>query len=246
MNCNASAEWRAATQANTAQSANAPISPFGVQETGWAVYAPLIGREISSACAGTTPAFAAAVSRWQAGHAVAANGIVDGPTLKALGAVWLLRRPFVRASRSGCPAAATALAPATQAESYGGKAILARPAALEAYRRMIAAARTASIAPPLLQIASAYRGPDEEAARCAGGGCGDARKAHCSAHRTGLAFDFDLGAAPGSDPFSTDDVNRLYQSRTIAYRWLVANADRFGFLPYPFEPWHWEWTGEPV
>ena len=33
-------------------------------------------------------------------------------------------------------------------------------------------------------------------------------------------------------------------SRTPAYRWLVANADRFGFVPYPFEPWHWEWTGE--
>ena len=30
-----------------------------------------------------------------------------------------------------------------------------------------------------------------------------------------------------------------------AYRWLVANADRFGFVNYPFEPWHWEWTGEP-
>jgi zinc D-Ala-D-Ala carboxypeptidase len=20
---------------------------------------------------------------------------------------------------------------------------------------------------------------------------------------------------------------------------------RFGFVNYPFEPWHWEWTGEP-
>ena len=35
-----------------------------------------------------------------------------------------------------------------------------------------------------------------------------------------------------------------FMSRTPAYRWLVANADRFGFVHYPFEPWHWEWTGE--
>jgi LAS superfamily LD-carboxypeptidase LdcB len=55
-----------------------------------------------------------------------------------------------------------------------------------------------------------------------------------------------VGAAPGGRPESTDDANRLFQSRTATYRWLVANAGRFGFVPYPFEPWHWEWTGEPI
>jgi LAS superfamily LD-carboxypeptidase LdcB len=57
--------------------------------------------------------------------------------------------------------------------------------------------------------------------------------------------DIDLGAAPGSRIDSSDDANRLYLSRTPVYRWLVRNADRFGFVNYPFEPWHWEWTGEP-
>ena len=52
--------------------------------------------------------------------------------------------------------------------------------------------------------------------------------------------------APGYPPESSDDANRLYESRTPAYLWLVANAGRFGFVSYPFEPWHWEWTGEPV
>jgi LAS superfamily LD-carboxypeptidase LdcB len=33
-------------------------------------------------------------------------------------------------------------------------------------------------------------------------------------------------------------------ARSLEYRWLVANADRFGFLPYAYEPWHWEWAGE--
>ena len=60
-------------------------------------------------------------------------------------------------------------------------------------------------------------------------------------------MDFYLGAAPGDRPDSADDVNRLYLSHSrAAYRWMVGNAWRFGFVPYPFEPWHWEWTGEPI
>jgi LAS superfamily LD-carboxypeptidase LdcB len=57
-------------------------------------------------------------------------------------------------------------------------------------------------------------------------------------------MDLDLGAASGFGPDSTDDANRLFISRGAAYRWMVANAGRFGFVNYPFEPWHWEWTGE--
>jgi LAS superfamily LD-carboxypeptidase LdcB len=33
-------------------------------------------------------------------------------------------------------------------------------------------------------------------------------------------------------------------AQTAEYRWLVANAANYGFLPYSYEPWHWEWTGE--
>jgi LAS superfamily LD-carboxypeptidase LdcB len=52
--------------------------------------------------------------------------------------------------------------------------------------------------------------------------------------------------APGGDPASTAGFNRLAQSRTPAYRWMIRNAGRFGFINYAYEPWHWEWTGEPV
>jgi LAS superfamily LD-carboxypeptidase LdcB len=45
---------------------------------------------------------------------------------------------------------------------------------------------------------------------------------------------------------STADANRLAMSKTPAYRWLVLNAPRYGFLNYAFEPWHWEWVGEPA
>ena len=27
---------------------------------------------------------------------------------------------------------------------------------------------------------------------------------------------------------------------------LVKNAARFGFVNYVFEPWHWEWVGDPA
>jgi D-alanyl-D-alanine carboxypeptidase len=57
-------------------------------------------------------------------------------------------------------------------------------------------------------------------------------------------MDLYVGQAPGYGPDSSADLNRRYMSRTPAYRWLVGNAARFGFAPYPFEPWHWEWTGE--
>jgi hypothetical protein len=39
---------------------------------------------------------------------------------------------------------------------------------------------------------------------------------------------------------SSANVGRL---RTLpAYKWLAANAERFGFYPYTREPWHWEYN----
>jgi LAS superfamily LD-carboxypeptidase LdcB len=94
---------------------------------------------------------------------------------------------------------------------------------------------------------SAFRDPAQDTARCASqNNCQGIVRARCSAHRTGLAMDIYLGTAPGFKPSSTDDANRLFISRGPAYRWLAANAGRFGFVNYPFEPWHWEWTGEPI
>ena len=66
-----------------------------------------------------------------------------------------------------------------------------------------------------------------------------------SAHRTGLALDLVLDTAPGDRVDDSSDPNRLAMERGYAYRWLLANAARYGFVNYAFEPWHWEWTGEP-
>jgi zinc D-Ala-D-Ala carboxypeptidase len=47
----------------------------------------------------------------------------------------------------------------------------------------------------------------------------------------------------GGEPVKTEDANRLIQVQTPAYKWLVKNAHRFGFYPYFYEPWHWEFVG---
>ena len=163
-----------------------------------------------------------------------------------------MRRPFVRLSAQRiCPAppAEGAQAQAAPTEGYAGKPIQLRPDALAAWRRMAAVARADDPAiaadPRNLTIFSGFRSPADDDARCAReGNCNGVVRATCSAHRTGLAMDLYVGQAPGFGPDSSADANRLFMSRTPAYRWLVANADRFGFVPYPFEPWHWEWTGE--
>jgi D-alanyl-D-alanine carboxypeptidase len=63
-----------------------------------------------------------------------------------------------------------------------------------------------------------------------------------SEHHTGRAIDV---ASPGSRPLTEEF------EQSGAFRWLTANAARFGFtLSYPrdnpagfaFEPWHWAWN----
>lgn len=228
-----------------------PWAPFGRAELGWSAYEPLIANEIGVACPAGSPGFAAALAVWQKTHRLPATGVLNQPTFIEMKQVWQQRRPFVLASRIACPPApdAAALSRAEPGESYGGKTILLRTAALAAYRRMVAAARkelpVLTADPHLLTIFSGYRSPDYDAARCfRDQNCQGVVRAACSAHRTGYAMDLYLGAAPGFGPDSSADANRLYLSRTAAYRWLVDNASRFGFVNYAFEPWHWEWTGE--
>jgi hypothetical protein len=230
---------------------NAGWSVFGRAETGWAVYEPLVAQEIGSACPADSAGFARTLASWQAGRALHADGVMDEATLNALRLLWLSRRPFVAESEhGGCPAPppAGALVFARPDEAYGSKPIQLLPQALAAWRTMVATARleVPAVAADrrLLTIVSGYRDPAADVARCAiGEACGVITRALCSAHRTGLAMDLYLGSAPGYDPTSSDDSNRLYQSRTPPYRWLVANASRFGFVNYPFEPWHWEYVG---
>jgi D-alanyl-D-alanine carboxypeptidase len=229
------------------------FAPFRRPELGWAIYEPLVAHEIGAKSGAATLAFAGHLAVWQAARRLPPTGVMDEASFDTMVAAWQERRPFVAASRRGCPLppseSSLALVPASQ--SYGGKTMLLRPAALAAYGRMLAAARAESPGlrddPRLMTLFSAYRDVASDAARCArDGNCQGIVRAACSSHLTGLTIDLYLGAAPGYSPDSSDDVNRLYISRGPAYRWIVNNASRFGFTPYAFEPWHWEWIGEPV
>jgi len=249
--CGPAPHFVSAAHENSATLRTAAWSVFGRPETGWEVYAPLAAHEIGVDCPGDAEGFAAALAAWQGDHRLSASGIMNEATLRALDRTWQGRRPFVVANAHGfCPAAPALLANARIDEGYGGKQIQLRAGALDAYRRMVAAARAEepvlAADRRMLTIFSGYRDPAADAARCARElNCNAVVRATCSAHRTGLAMDLFLGAAPGYPPDSSADPNRLYQSRSNAYLWMVAHARQFGFVNYPFEPWHWEWTGEP-
>ena len=237
----------AASTTNARSVSTLAFNPFGRAERGWEIYIPLIQKEIGAACPASSSGFAAALSRWQGRHGLKATGAMDAASFIAMKNAIQLRRPFVMQSRRACPAApaASSLATGKPSEGYGGKPLVLRPEALAAYRRMVAAARAESAAiradARLLSAFSSFRSPDYDAARCRrDGNCDGVRRAACSPHRTGYAVDLYLGQAPGYGPDSTADASRLHLSRSAAYRWLVANAGRFGFHNYPFEPWHWE------
>ncbi len=242
--------WTAAAEANATSLISLAWSPFGRLETGWEIYLPLIQREIATDCPAASAGFAAAMAAWQPSQGLPPDGIVSEVGFLAMKAVLQTRREFVRVTTAGtCPETPDLITEARRDEGYGGKTVWMRPSALTAYRQMAAAARAevAEIAsnPDSLTIFSGYRSPSADAARClTEGNCDGIVRARCSAHRTGLAADLYVGKAEGFPADSTADPNRLFMTRTATYRWLLANAGRFGFVNYPFEPWHWEWTGE--
>lgn len=242
--------WQDAAQTNADSLVSLAWAPFRRPEVGWEVYAPLIQQEVRTSCPANSEGFAAAVAGWQRSQGLAPDGLISEAAFLSMKSVVQTRREFVRATTGGvCPETSDLIAQARPDEGYSGKTVWMRPSALAAYRRMAAAARVEVPAiaadPRNLTIFSGYRSPSADAARClAEGNCDGIVRARCSAHRTGLAADLYVGQAPGFGPDSSADPNRLFMTRTATYSWLLANAGRFGFVNYPFEPWHWEWTGE--
>jgi len=216
------------------------------------VYAPRIAVEIGTACRPSEPGFGRSLAAWQAAHRLPSNGVFEAATFAAMKAKWQAARPFAHIKREDCPPPPPPerLVFATPDEGYGGKRVALRPSTLAAYRAMVAAATAAGLRrlePRALRLFSGYRDPQSDAARCAvDGNCNGVVRAVCSAHRTGLALDMWIGAAPGYGPDSTADANRQAMVGTPLYRWLLTNGARFGFINYVFEPWHWEYTSEAI
>ena len=229
-------------------------SPFGQDEMGWETYVPLIQKELGTGCDPTSSAFAEKLSLFQIRHGLMSNGQFDAATFAVFRGLWQERRPFILARiRGECPSPPPIadLSYLVAGEEHAERMTrMARRDVLEAYREMVAAARREvpemATQPELLQIFSSFRDPEADAARCArDGNCDGVRRAACSAHRTGTALDIYVGHLLGYGVDSTHSHNRRYMTQTQTYRWLVKNAERFGFVPYAFEPWHWEWVGPP-
>ena len=220
-------------------------------QRGWYLYVPLIKKLIKTKDDPVSPKFASAVANWQEKSGRNPSGVLDDETLYAMIGVWQAAR---LKDRSVAPTQQLLTAPIsdfydpTRAEEL--RQVERRTYA--AYKRMVAAAvadrslglgrtKKGELAADekFLKIVSAFRSPAyQEKLRRESPNSGTAGLAVNSPHFTGRALDLYVGG----DPVDTQDSNRKLQVETRVYQWLVKNAERFGFRPYCYEPWHWEFV----
>ena len=235
--------WADAAGQNAALQNNLSWTFGGKPQTGWSIYVPLIQQLIETDAAPETEEFAAALAGWQRRSKLKATGVLDEDTLLRMVAYWQSRR--LNSSAYPAPEEILTAAPADFFDASRAVELRGvRRDAHEAYKEMVAAAqadKTLDLKPnsPYLKIISAFRSKEyQQRLREQSPNSGRAGLAVNSPHFTGRALDIYVGG----DPVSTRDDNRAQQIKTPAYRWLVKNAERFGFQPYFYEPWHWEYV----
>lgn len=213
----------------------------GKSQRGWYLYDLLIGKTLDTDDDPVTADFAEEVAAWKKKRGLRADGVLDEDALMALVSQWQGARLKNRA-----PAQPDQLVTAPPSDFYDpGRSAELRQVernAYEAYKEMIAAAAAdLKLAPTskYLKIVSSYRSREyQDQLRKNSPNAGRAGLAVNSPHFTGRALDIYVGG----DPVDTKDSNRAIQVNTPAYKWLVRNAERFGFRPYFYEPWHWEYV----
>jgi hypothetical protein len=225
----------------------------GKLQSSWGIYEPLIADTIGATTEPSTPEFAAALSKWQSSHGIDATGIFDESTFGTFTKYW----QSLRLGRSDFPGPDKLIsAPITDFYDPTRDADLLQleRETYAAYKRMVAAAskdlarevqftKDGQLAPgeKYLRIVSAFRSQEyQDKLRAKSPGSGRAALALHSAHNTGQALDLYVGG----EPVATKDPNRLLQTQTPVYKWLVKNANKFGFYNYYYEPWHWEYVGK--
>jgi LAS superfamily LD-carboxypeptidase LdcB len=214
---------------------------FGAKrQRGWYLYSPLIQRLLNTGAAPETADFARALADWQRSAGLPSTGALDQQTWMKMVAVFQSRR--IKDRSTPTPEALT-LAPAREfldPERPESLRCVERQA-YAAYKNLVEAAAadlSLSSNENWLKIISAFRSPAYQAQlRKQSPGAGRAGLAVNSPHFTGRALDLYVGG----EPVSTNDQNRAIQVNTQVYQWLVKNAERFGFYPYFYEPWHWEY-----
>lgn len=228
------------------------IWTFGKKEQhGWYLYDLLIGRTLNIEPDASTPDFASALAAWQKQMGLNPNGILDENSWMALVTQWQTDR-----LKDKTPALPEQLLTAPPSDFYDPERLVelrqVERTTYAAYKQMLAAAiadpslklqhnAAGELAPTekFFKIVSAFRSREyQEQLRRQSPNAGSAGLAINSPHFTGRALDLYVGG----DPVDTKDANRAIQVNTPAYRWLVRNAARFGFRPYFYEPWHWEYV----
>ncbi|HEY7159787.1 MAG TPA: D-alanyl-D-alanine carboxypeptidase family protein [Acidobacteriota bacterium] len=216
----------------------------GESQHGWYLYTALIQRAIHTDAKADTEQFSKALSQWQKQNGLNPDGILDYQT-------WMKMVSFYQSDR---------LSGANRAQVFTGLEVVPssffydalRPEdlrkvgqeTLAAYHKMMAAAKKdlgskVDFSQSWLKIISSYRTPEYQAKlRKQSPNASRAALGINSPHSTGRALDLYVGGKP----VGTNDQNRSIQVNTAVYQWLVKNADRFGFKPYFYEPWHWEYN----
>jgi LAS superfamily LD-carboxypeptidase LdcB len=214
---------------------------FGAKrQRGWRLYTPLIQRLLDTDAGPETTTFAQALAGWQELAGLPPTGALDQQTWMKMVAVFQSRRIKDRATP---PPEALTLVSASEffdTERPEDLRYVERQA-YTAYKKLVAAVTSdlsSNSSENWLKIISAFRCPAYQAQlRRQSPRSGRAGLAVYSPHFTGRALDLYVGG----EPVSTNDQNRAIQVNTKVYQWLVKNAERYGFYPYFYEPWHWEY-----
>lgn len=241
----------AAVSQNVSYKNNLTWAFGGKTQRGWYLYESLIGRLINTESGADSAEFADALAKWQQSVGLNPSGILDDAALAAIIKTWQSNR--LKFSGAAAPdelvtAPATDFWDETRAEDLRR----VESATYAAYKKMVAAAiadkslnlkidekGNLAAEEKFLKIVSSYRSREhQERLRRASPNSGRAGLAVNSPHFTGRALDIYVGG----EPVTTRDDNRAVQIKTPVYRWLVKNAARFGFKPYFYEPWHWEYA----
>lgn len=223
----------------------------GKAQTGWFIYESLIRQTTGATQGAGTAEFAGAVAVWQQQFGLPTNGKLDSETLYKMVEWWQSRR-----LNDATYPAPNQLLTAPISDFYdptrSSELLRVERQTYAAYKRMIAAAakdptlnlkttKNGELSPDekFLKIVSSFRSREYQAQlRKQSPNSGRAGLAMNSPHFTGHALDIYVGG----EPVTTRDFNRAEQVRTPAYKWLVKNAEKFGFYPYYYEPWHWEYV----
>ncbi|MGB8510558.1 MAG: M15 family metallopeptidase, partial [Pyrinomonadaceae bacterium] len=225
----------------------------GKQQRGWYLYTPLLNRLLGTETGADANVFASSLANWQQSAGLAPSGVLDEETLYQIISGWQSVR---LKDKSSPPPDRLLIAPVSdfydptrpdelrqvERETYAAYKRMVAAALADRSLGLAAASSGGALAPDekYLKIISAFRSREyQEHLRRQSPNAGRAGLAVNSPHFTGRALDIYVGG----EPVETRDANRELQVKTKVYLWLVRNADKFGFRPYYYEPWHWEYVG---